>query len=167
MRLIELIVCESSGAWAAALRVHSIRQPPFVAWKIMEHRSLDDAWRRLSESPNSIVLVEVSPDTFPTILGWTARARRYFPRTQVAALLIGSFAQRSGSHGAGDGREDVAAALFESGVAVILNSRRDLGPLVQLTERHATRTALLPPAGTSLPALAHWAHSSLPWQNRQ
>jgi hypothetical protein len=69
-----IIVCESSGHWAAALR----RELP-RGMSLVETRSLQEFWERLEESPAAIVALEFTADKREPVLATLMRIGRMFP----------------------------------------------------------------------------------------
>jgi hypothetical protein len=135
-----LIVCETSGRWAVALR----RELAAAEVRVHETRSLADCWTMLAESPASFLVVELSAGNSAALLQRMARLQREFPLARVAVVADRSLA----------GYEWL---LREAGAVHFLCSPRQCGPLANLARRHLAQ-APSPPR-----SLADRIWADLPW----
>ena len=139
MNAARLIVCETRGGWAAALRRE-------VDGRVYETRSLAACWRELAEWPHSLLVLEGTLDNCVELTGRLADLRREYPG--AVAVVVTERHLRA-----------LEWLARESGAAHFVASPRDLKPVAQLARRHlAAAPALdLPPAQRIL--------ASLPWPN--
>jgi hypothetical protein len=135
-----IIVCERSGAWAAALRGHLPRELP-----LRETRTLADCRQELAAAPASLLVVEVSDSNLGGVLDLAADVEHIFPWARLVAV-----AARDG--------EDREWLLREAGAIHFTTSPRTAATLARLAARHAARIPL-PRA-----ALVAEIWDSLPWQ---
>jgi hypothetical protein len=134
------IVCERSGAWAAALRRHLPRE-----LRLRETRTLADCRHELTAAPASLLVVEVSESNLGGVLDLAADVERLFPWARLVAV-----APRGG--------EACEWLLREAGAIHFTTSPRSAAVLARLAARHAARIPL--PRAT--PVAEIW--DSLPWQ---
>jgi hypothetical protein len=159
MTYSELIVCERSGRWAAALRVALHRQAfqSRVDYRLHEVRSLQELARRLEAPRPAIALVEVRPTNLAETLTWLAGACSSHSGIRCVALLD----RREFD---GHARNSVAVALRAAGAVDIVDSPRHLQSTLFAARRHAEGQCQYLPAGCSEPTFAEWAWGLLPWQ---
>jgi hypothetical protein len=168
MSQIDLLVCERTGRWAAALRVGVARQIRNSSREaqIYEARSLDELAERLATRTHSLALLEVHLSTLGKLLPWLADHSRRLPRIRFVALLddaLGIAANREIKQLSGPS-QDVVAALLEAGAADFAHSPRRLQHVFALAERHAAIVADANRQPKPAQSIADWAWSQLPWQ---
>ena len=134
-----LIVCESTGRWAVALR-RDLAEP----WPLSETRSVAECWELLAKVPASFVVVEVTSAHLQTLLDRMAWWERDFPLARLAAVAD----QESAPY---------QWLLREAGAVHVALSCRHLRPLVDLALRHLGQIPL--PQRTLVEQI--WA--GLPW----
>jgi hypothetical protein len=163
------IVCETSGRWAAALRLAIAREGAAhrctgLPRRIQEVRSLAEFDLAMSESHAALGLVEARLDNLAAVLellsrGWKRNAR-------LAALLDESLrrqlvrvnSQRL-SH------RDATDALCEAGALAVIETPRHISRLFAAAERLlAFRTRVLESEGDPT-SIADRAWAALPWQD--
>jgi hypothetical protein len=168
MSEIDLLVCERTGRWAAALRVAVARQAGISSRepRIYETRSLEELAERLETRPLSLALLEVHLSTLGKLLSCLADHSRRFPRVRFVALLddaLGIAASREIKQPSGSS-QDVVAALLEAGAVDFAHSPRRLQHVFALAERHAAIAADANRQPNPAQSIADWAWSQLPWQ---
>jgi hypothetical protein len=89
MPAARLIVCEKSPHWAVSLRNQLGERLPQVA----ETRSLASAASALAESPDSLVLLQISEANLTPAIEWLDQIGRQFPHARVAVALLPEMAQ--------------------------------------------------------------------------
>ena len=163
------IVCETSGRWAAAMRLALARKATYNDYavlprRIQEVRSLAELGSAMSESHAALGLVEVRLDNLADVLellsrGWKRNAR-------LAALLDDSLrrqpvrvnSRRSSHHDATD-------ALYEAGALAVIETPRHISRLFAVADRQlAFRTRILESFGDPT-SIADRAWAALPWQD--
>jgi hypothetical protein len=168
MNLLELIVCERSGRWAAALRSAVGR----TAWarasapRIFEVRQLDELAAHLDSRSSPMALVEVERERFGDMLIWLARASRANARARFVALMHRSVCEHLAIDTAlrRHRRQLVTDALREAGTSEVVTSTLQLGTLLALGRQHALlRSARLDHESARM-SISEWAWASLPWQ---
>jgi hypothetical protein len=119
---MKLIVSETAGQWAMALR----RLLSADALPLCETRTLAECKNELTVAPTSIVLAELNRTNAASILGFIADCQRRMPQSLfvVAADCAWSSWQ---------------AALAEAGAALTIFSTRKLTPLITAIHRHQAR----------------------------
>jgi len=150
------IVCEHSSRWAAALRTElthrSDRADPGVMHEV---RSLPELTEQLRACQGCLVLIQATPENLEAVLTWLAEAVRSKKSTPTVVLLDCPSIDR----------DILAAVLREAGAADVIQSPRQLRPVVALGRRHAASCDVAissrPQLGTSF---ERWAWSLLPWQ---
>ena len=123
----DVIVCERSGSWAAALRSNLIE----LAARIRETRTLAECAVELQHSPAALVAVEVTVDNL-------ARALHYLDAWQAAypqALLLALLAR---------GNECHEAVLREAGAAHVVTGTRRLHSVKELVHTRIGRRSARP-----------------------
>lgn len=135
-----LIVCESTGAWAVALRRE------LAAWGVRLHetRSLPECWDYLARYPASFVVVELTRangEEFLRRMGWL---EWQYPLARVAVVASRAFSR-------------CAWGLRAAGVVHVLTSPRHVAPLAEAARRH------LAAAPKSPRSLAEEIWMALPW----
>ncbi|HJQ79018.1 MAG TPA: hypothetical protein VJ828_03640 [Lacipirellulaceae bacterium] len=168
MSEIDLLVCERTGRWAAALRAGVARQARLNSRepRIHEARSLEEFAKRLETWPLGLALLEVHLTTLSKRLSWLADHSRRFPRIRFVALLddaLGFAASREIKRPSSPS-QNVVAALLEAGAADFAHSPRRLKHVFALAERHAAIAADANPQPNPAQSIADWAWSQLPWQ---
>jgi AmiR/NasT family two-component response regulator len=118
---MQIIVCESRGTWATALR----RVLP-VGSQLRESRSLIECAAHLLAATNSLVVVELTADNAPQVIERVELWRRRFP----ASVMILVAARELASW------RDLA---IEAGVACFLTSPRELLDVAAILDRHRRR----------------------------
>jgi hypothetical protein len=150
------IICERSTRWAAALRMSLMLDSRLNgnSMRIHEVRSLPELTECLTNQPTSVVLIEVSPNNLEATLAWLAATTGREKHVTAVALL--DF----------DGADVMADALREAGAMEVLQSPRQIRPVVTLGELHARRCqASAYGCPRSEPSIESWAWSLLPWQD--
>ena len=151
MSRVELIVCERTSRWAAALRMAlaAAGEP----CQLRETRRLPELDTELSERPVSIAAIEVHRDNLANVLDWLPKARQRLARTRYVALADRSLAADW---------DAVADALTEAGVDALSSSPRRLEAVLDLARLQAKMPVIV---DESEPLTTRvWA--SLPWQRR-
>jgi hypothetical protein len=155
------VICESSGHWAAALRIAVARQAPAHSSILLrEVRSLSEMDTQLDEQHFVLVLVELAPANLDHVLSWLAAFRQSRCGSRAVALL----SRDCGRWFVGGGEAEVEDALFEAGVVGIARSPRRLAHILQLGEQLAERHKRDREARCDCQSLADWAWAQLPWQ---
>jgi hypothetical protein len=144
MTYAQVILCEKSGRWAAALRRALGQQTVPVA----ETRSLAQCGEALRTAPASLVALEVTGTNLEAAVSLIVHARREHPAARIGALLD-------------DGAEPVEMLLREAGAVDVLHATRDAPRLAGLALRHL---ALAP--RPELP-LREQIAERLPWKRSQ
>ena len=134
-----LVVCESSGRWAVALR-----RELAAAVRIHETRSIDHCWQALADAPASFAIVELTGGNADSLLERMLRLGRDLPLCRVAVVT---------------GRKLVGyqSLMREAGAVHFICSPRRLGPLADLARRH------LDGAPEHQQGLIRQIWSNLPW----
>jgi hypothetical protein len=164
------IVCESSGRWAAALRLELAHREQLSTTNtsVLELRSISELNEQLGSWPLSIGLLEVSQKNFAQVLDWLAKAWVVFPRARFAALIDSqSFLQQKHDDAHAGDRQLVMEALSEAGAEEAVTSLRQIRQILDFGSRHFERLAQFADQGAQSMPIADWAWASLPWQDRQ
>ena len=119
---MKLIVSESAGHWAMALR----RLLPPDALPLCETRTLAECKNELAAAPTSVVLTELNRSSAASLLTFIADCQRRMPQSLFAVA-----ADRAWS--------SWQAALAEAGAALTIFSPRKLTPLITAIHRHQAR----------------------------
>lgn len=147
-RTINLLICEQSGRWAAALRMaleraaSSRHRPPT---RIQEVRRLAELVAAIDGNPTVLPLVEAQPENLAAILALLTQLNDQ--SIPIVALVDDS---RS------------TDALYEAGAALVVETPRQVAATLKLAI-HLT-TSPNPPAMSDSASIADWAHAALPWQ---
>jgi hypothetical protein len=161
------IICETTGRWAAALRV-AIAHPNKHAnakmpRRICEVRSLEHFQSAFGEEPIALGLVEVRPENLADIFEFLSSERR--PPTPIAALLHDTLQQNPvAENGQSIQSQSPQDALREAGALEVIDSPRRISELLGLAERLAATSSLLSAAGR-LASFAERAWAAVPWQD--
>ncbi len=134
-----LVVCETSGRWAVALR-----RELASAVRILETRSVDHCWQALADAPASAAIVELTGANADTLLGRMLRLGRDLPLCRVAVVADRKLA-------------GYQSLMREAGAVDFVASPRRLGPLANLACRHLDR------APEHQQGLLRQIWSNLPW----
>ena len=134
-----LIVCESTGCWAVALRRELTEERALA-----QVRSVAECWESLAEAPASFAVVELTRANFAGLLEKMAWWESDFPLARLTVVTDRSFA----------GYQWV---LREAGAVHFTTSPRRLRPLAELACRHLDAAPL--PRRTTIEQI--WA--DLPW----
>ena len=138
-----IIVCESTGRWAVALR----RELGPLAAHLEETRSVIACWDRLAEVPESLIVAEVTTGNLERLLAKMARLESQFPRARVVVVADRRLA-------------DHEWLMREIGATMFVTSPRRLAPLAELARRHlAARSSQ--PSG-----VLERIWSELPWAEK-
>lgn len=124
-----MILCERSGRWAVALGREL--GPTF---RIYQTRSVTECWDRLAESPESLVVVELTLGNVERLLARMACMDREFPAARVAVVADRQLGEYEW-------------LLCEAGAVMFVTSPRRLASLAELTRRHL---ALRPELGAEM-----------------
>ncbi|HEY3395604.1 MAG TPA: hypothetical protein VGK58_23080 [Lacipirellulaceae bacterium] len=168
MSEIDLLVCERTGRWAAALRVGIARQARISSRqpRIYEARSLEELAEGLETRPLGLALLEVHLSTLGKLLSWLADRSLRFPKVRFVALLdhaLGIAESREIKKRSGPS-QDAVDALLEAGAADFAHSPRRLQHVFALAERQAAIAAGANRQPNPAQSIAGWAWSQLPWQ---
>jgi hypothetical protein len=155
------IVCETTGRWAAALRVALERQAATSQYagtqdQIHELRSLDEFHARATEFPNAIALIETTPDNLPTVLHLAANPDS--ARIPLIALLskdLASPLRRAGT---------TTDILLEAGALAIVTAPRRIAEILPVTRKAFAAIAQATASNPTDNSLEAWAWAQLPWQ---
>jgi hypothetical protein len=138
----QLIVCERSGAWAAALGQllagHEVR--------MRQTRSLAECQKELTTAPNSFVALELTAENAAAVVELLWASGRNHPQATCVALAAGEGAA-------------FEWMVREAGAAHVVTSRRDLPEVAKMVRRHCSR---VPGRRASIQEQI-WA--SLPWSD--
>jgi hypothetical protein len=118
---MQIIVCESRGHWATALR----RVLP-VETPMRESRSLSECEAHLLAATNSLVVVELTGGNAPQGIERVERWRRRFPASATVLVAARDLASW----------RDLA---MEAGAACFTTSPRDLNEVATILDRHRRR----------------------------
>ena len=136
----KLIVCEKTGAWAAALRSELAGS----VTRVVETRSFAACREELSAAPAAVVAWELA--------AWSA--------PNLSAEIVARLRERPAAHGAvlaGEAWKDWEWLLREAGGLHFVTSPRRLAPVAELARRsHVQRPA-------ALPGIAARILAELPW----
>ncbi len=135
-----VIVAESRGRWAAALRQEMASQ----ATTVFEAGAVAGAWDELERRPASFVVAELTKHDLRELLDRVAAHGRRFPRSQVAVVADRPLA-------------DWEWLFREAGAVHFTISPRQIGRLAGIARRHL---AMAPPPARSAEEQI-WAR--LPW----
>lgn len=78
----DVIVCEQTQRYAIAARLTLGNMA-----RIVETRTLDDAWQRLQSARHGVLLLEVDPQHAPQVISLLTRLQTELPRVLVVACL--------------------------------------------------------------------------------
>ena len=134
-----LLVCEQTGAWAVALRRECSGE-----LRMEETRSVTHCWELLAEAPASFAVAEFTEGNVEILLDRMARLQRDLPLVRVAVVADPDLA-------------DYRWLLREAGAVHFTSSKRRLGPLARLVQRHLHR------APEPRRDLTEQVWASLPW----
>lgn len=163
------IVCESSGRWAATLRLALVREGaahgcPGLPRRIQEVRSLAELGSAMRENRTALGLVEVRSENLAAVLellswGWQRNVR-------LAALLDESpRRQPFGVNSRRSSHQDATDALCEAGALAVIETPRQISKLFAAAARQlAFRTRILELKGDPT-SIADRAWAALPWQD--
>lgn len=140
----QVILCEKSGRWAAALRRALAQQTIPLA----ETRSLAECGEALRSAPASLVALEVTGGNLDAALGLLMRNLSLHPAARFVVLLD-------------EGAESVEMLLREAGAVEVLLTTRDAPRLAALALRHL---ALVPRQEAGL---REQIVERLPWKRSQ
>ncbi|HEX4414493.1 MAG TPA: hypothetical protein VH107_12755 [Lacipirellulaceae bacterium] len=146
--MLNLLICEQSGRWAAALRTAFGRSASVgrqIPGRIQEVRRLAEFVTPIIGAPTRLNFVEVQPQNLSAVLELLTQMSDQL--TPIVALVDDS---RS------------VDALYEAGATLVVETPRQIGTALKL----ATHFAGLP-SSRAYPApssIADWAHAALPWQ---
>jgi hypothetical protein len=135
----QLIVCERTGVWAAALA----RLLPSPA-SIRQTRCLADSWQAFEEMPAGILGLEVTESNLRSSVALLAGLGRQYPLARAFAMTRWA-------------SEDEQWLLREAGAVDVAASMRQLHRIARIVQRHLDS---VPTEDSSLPE-AVWA--KLPW----
>ena len=135
----QIIVCERTGAWAAAIRRHL---PEGV--RLRQIRALAECAGELREAPASLLALELAPHNIEAVLELAGGLGRKFP--QARALI---FADRQ--------LAGYQALLAEAGAIYFTCSPRELQGLTAIVRNHLSRLS----EGSTSFAAQVW--DELPW----
>lgn len=138
--LARLVVCETTGQWAVALR----RELAGRGLSVHQTRSIAQAWEMLARFPASFLVVELTRASVEPLLERLAWAERDYPLARVAVV-----AQR-----ALDGCEWL---VREAGAVHFTTSPRQLAGVAHMACQHVQNAPRLPRSITD----DIWAR--LPW----
>ena len=146
---MHLILCESTGDWAAALRR---RLPPGMS--VVETRSLDELAERLDIQPSATVAIEWNAARGEMLLTEIARLGRRYPAAVVMILADRELASWE-------------SAVREAGAAHFVVSRRAVVEVIDIARHRVQsgRWTSLAPAQTG--NLEDRLMNELPWANSQ
>lgn len=145
---INLLICELSGRWAAALRMAlersatTGRRPPS---RIQEVRRLAELVTAIDENPTALPLVEVQPDNLTSILALLAQ----FSDQSIPIVALVDDSQS-------------VDVLYEAGAAFVVETPRQITAALKLAIHLATSPNS--PTVDESASIADWAHAALPWQ---
>jgi hypothetical protein len=74
-KLMSIIVCETGGRWAAALRKEL---PPGMP--LVETRSLGELWQWLPRCPDAVIMLELKAERIGPVVAGLLQIARQFPR---------------------------------------------------------------------------------------
>jgi DNA-binding NarL/FixJ family response regulator len=124
-----LIVCESHGLWARALR-RAMEADPV---RLVETRRAADCWQELHDAPASLVALAWSGQRRTELAEFADRIGRRWPLVRLVVLV--------------DRRDRADAQLaYELGATFVASSPRQAPAVVRIAWRHLGRNA----------ALRHW-----------
>lgn len=141
---MRLIVCETTGDWAALAR----RNLP-VGVVIMEVRSLEDLWETLRSASTAVVALELNPRQGEKLLAALRRLNREF-REVLPVVLAG--------HGLADWEEIVR----EAGAVEFVSSPRQIDRLAALVS-HRLKSEVHISNSNADPPLEERIMATLPW----
>jgi hypothetical protein len=148
------IVCETSGRWAAAMRVARSRSPNVQPLpRLYEVRTLGELATQLDEDRLDLVLIEVGTGSLTETLQLLVRRR---PQISKFVALLDSAAYQS---------QALAELLWEVGALEVVESPRQLAGLLALQNRLAAARSPLGNRVDERQSFADWAWSTLPWQD--
>jgi hypothetical protein len=114
---MRLLIFESTGDWAAALR-----REFSVGVAIVQLRSLEDLWNELMHDPQAVVVMEVAADRMEPWAGAIEKVARYYPDTVMVAV--------------GDrGLRECETVLREAGAAHVVFSPRSVAEIAAIARR--------------------------------
>ena len=141
MSKCSLILCEKTGAWAAALR--AIAPPQAV--DIVETRGLPAADAALAQAGASVLALQITADNMTSIVDFWLETAVQYPRARMVGL-------------ADAGNAAGAVVLREAGAIDVICSVLDLPRLSRLADRQAART---PRREVSI---GEWTSARMPWK---
>ncbi len=125
MSAVDLIVCEKSGRWAAAIAAAPAARRA-ASPRLAEVRSLTQLQRELEASPQSIAAVDVTAENLEVVLGWLVQASSRYADVRLVALLAPEVAP--------------AEALFrEAGAVEVLTSVVEAPCLARMAGQQSRR----------------------------
>lgn len=162
------IVCETTGRWAAALRVALKRfqaaRTGTVTPRTREARGLAELEASIGTTGATVGFVEVRSDNLAAILELFAKSAR---RNLHFVALLGDELGRPPEIGNArpTSRQSVADVLTEAGALCVINSPRQIGAAIEIAMQYCTvHTAATVGTGDS-ESLAERAWAALPWQD--
>ncbi len=135
----QVIICERTGVWAAALAQHLPRE-----MRLRQTRALSECTAALAVAPMSLVALEANPGNLNGILSWLVQLPVRFPFARAVVL-------------ADRGLANYEWLLRDAGAVHFTTSPRELNCLAPLVRNHLSR---LP---TSKAGFAELVWDSLPW----
>ncbi len=118
---MQVIVCESRGGWAAALR------PVLPAGvRVLESRSLAECQAHLLAAPASLIVVELTASNGSQVIECVESWRRRFPACAIVLAAARELAVW----------RDLAG---EAGALYLLTSSRELADVATIFDRHYRR----------------------------
>lgn len=161
------IVCETTGRWAAALRVamarHATNNRANLPTRIVEVRTLAELASTARDRLPSLQLVEVDFDNFAAALAILARDRLQ-GSSMVAALGESMCSSKQTKTQTRNRCSEAIDALLEAGATLVLESPRHVSRLFALAkvlDRRTQHTA----SDAALSSIAASAWAALPWQD--
>lgn len=137
--MTRLIICESTGRWAVALRRELAGRR-----EVYETRSVAECFEALAKAPASFAIVELSRGNAEALAARVADLERDFPLARLAVVASGELA-------------DYQWLMREAGAVCFVTSPRRLAPLAEAACRH------LDQAPTPQQTLVERIWDELPW----
>jgi DNA-binding NtrC family response regulator len=145
MNQMQLIICETTGDWAAALWQWL---PASVS--LIETRSLGEMWERLHSAPAAMVALELTTERAESLLAALVQLDREFPQSVALVLAERNLA----------GWEEI---VRQAGAVHFIVSPRRLDEVVELVRRAASAIANQLPSGNESVNLEDQILANLPW----
>jgi hypothetical protein len=163
------IVCESTGRWAAAMRVALARKrfspDSFaVSPRIQEVRSLSQLEPAISTQDQALGFVEVRADNLGPVLDLLAKCQRR--NVRLVALLEGELDRKTSSTDSLPPTGTLSSdAVEEAGALAAIESPRQIALAIAFAERYfASHTRSAAPFSEQQ-SIADRAWAALPWQD--